>query len=60
VKKSVTLAMSPYQITIQDGEETQTFDITPEEIRLLKEFFKMYTARPLQRKSKLKHLQSYI
>jgi hypothetical protein len=52
--------MSNYQITLKDGEESHTFDLTSEEITLLKDFFKRYTARPTQRKSKLKNLQSYI
>jgi hypothetical protein len=52
--------MSRYQITIKDGEETLTFDLTSEEIKLLKDFFTRYTARPGQRKSKLTNLQSYI
>jgi hypothetical protein len=52
--------MGNYQITLKDGEETHTFDLTSEEIKLLKDFFKRHDARPTQRKSKLKHLQSYI
>jgi hypothetical protein len=52
--------MGNYQITLKDGEETLTFDLTSEEIKLLKDFFKRYDSRPTQRKSKLKNLQSYI
>jgi hypothetical protein len=52
--------MSNYQITLKEGEAIQTFDLTSEELKLLKEFFKRYESRPTQRKSKLKNLQSYI
>jgi hypothetical protein len=52
--------MSNYQITLKEGEETHTFDITHEEIKLLKDFFTRHSARPTQRKSKLTHLKSYI
>ncbi len=52
--------MSSSQIILKEGENTFTFEVTPEEIRLLKDFFQQYHARPLQRKSKLKNLKSYI
>lgn len=52
--------MGAYQITLHSGEETVTFDLTSEEIKILKDFFTKYHARPTQRKSKLKNLPGYI
>lgn len=52
--------MGTYQITLHYGEETSTFDLTSEEVKLLKDFFTKYNARPTQRKSKLQNLPGYI
>jgi hypothetical protein len=52
--------MSIYQIILKEGEDTFPFDITSEEFKMLKDFFGRYSTRPIQRKSKLRNLQSYI